>query len=99
MLEYGVLLYCYGGNVKNVLEMGADIASTAAIFYTFFGHIQPPNVRTPHDYMRGRPYSKLMSHSVPPMSTKRYMLCAPNSLAYSSGSQVTIFFEKRVKNR
>ena len=32
MLEYGLLLYCYEGNVQNVLEMGADIASTAAIF-------------------------------------------------------------------
>ena len=56
-----------------------------------------PNVGTSHDYMGGRPDSKLMSHSLPSMGTKRYMFCAPNSLAYSSGSPVDIAFEKRVE--
>ena len=56
-----------------------------------------PNVGTSHDYMGGRPDAKLMSHSLPSMGTKRYMFCAPNSLAYSSGSPADTAFEKHVE--
>ena len=46
---------------------------------------------------RGVTKSPLMSICPPVRGNKRYMFAAGNSLAYSSGSPVTIFFEKRVK--
>ena len=101
MLEYGILLYRDGGKNYDKKKRpgdghGASQAPQRCFFLTQLKK-KERNVGTSHDYMGGRPDSKLMSHSLPSMGTKRYMFCAPNSLAYSSGSPVDIAFEKRVE--